>query len=98
MTDSRKRAESLEETWSSLGRCLAVAAGALAAFLALLHHVPVWIASLRGAIAFFGVACASRAVRGVLAWAQAHDIRNAKPSTAPKAPMPAPASTRRARA
>lgn len=97
MTDSRKRAESLEETWSSLGRYLAVATGALAAFLALLHHVPVWIASLRGATAFFAVALASRAARGVLAWVQAHEIRNAKPPTAPKAPMPARASARRAR-
>lgn len=98
MTDSRSRTESLEETWSALGRSLAVAAGALAAFLSLLHHVPVWIASLRGAISFFAVALVCRATRSVLAWMHAQEIAHAKPKTATNAPTLAPSGVRRARA
>ena len=45
----------MREAWRSMGHRAAVAAGALAALISLFHHVPVSIASLRGAGAYIAV-------------------------------------------
>jgi hypothetical protein len=55
MADRRTSRESLESVWRQFGRNLAVAAGALTALCSLMFHVPVWVASMRGAIVFAGL-------------------------------------------
>lgn len=55
MADSPNSTQPLEHAWLQLGKSLAVATGALIALLSLLFHVPVWVASVRGGLAFIGV-------------------------------------------
>jgi len=63
---------SLNPAWTALGRCLAVVSGALIALVSLLQHVPVWVASLRGGLAWLvmsvavkvGLAALERALAG----------------------------------
>ena len=53
MTDTSPRGNFLHPAWYSLVTRLAVAAGTLAALVSLAQHTPVWVASLRGALAFY---------------------------------------------
>lgn len=53
--DSSSGAVPLPSAWSALGHRLAVIVGAGAALFALVRHVPVRVASLRGAAAWFAV-------------------------------------------
>jgi hypothetical protein len=46
---------SLQSAWRPLARRVAVAAGAFAALVSLLNHVPVSVAAMRGAAAFAAV-------------------------------------------
>ena len=46
---------SLQAAWRPLARRVAVAAGCFTALISLLHHVPVSVASMRGAATFFAV-------------------------------------------
>ncbi|MFT5284430.1 MAG: hypothetical protein ACI8TQ_000586 [Planctomycetota bacterium] len=55
MTDTSSRGNFLHPAWHSLTTRIAVAAGTLAAIVSLTQHTPVWVASLRGAVAFFVV-------------------------------------------
>jgi hypothetical protein len=55
VTDRGITAHPLSAAWLALGRRAAVAAGALAALVSLWFHTPVWVASLRGAAAWFVV-------------------------------------------
>lgn len=43
------------DAWRAMGHRAAVAAGALAALISLIHHVPVSVASLRGGLAWLAV-------------------------------------------
>lgn len=52
MTDSPITAHSLPAAWLAFGRRAAVAGGALAALVSLFFDAPVWVASLRGALAW----------------------------------------------
>ena len=52
MSDRGSGEFSLQATWRSLGHRFAVAGGCLAALIALVNHVPVSTASLRGAVAY----------------------------------------------
>lgn len=67
---NREVRESLESVWRELGRTLAVAAGALTAFCSLMFHVPVWVASMRGAIVFVALSLVNRASSAALSWTQ----------------------------
>jgi len=49
MDDSPSRNDSFEASWGAIGRSVGVCAAAVIALLGLLHHVPVWLACLRGA-------------------------------------------------
>ncbi|MCC7011045.1 MAG: hypothetical protein IT454_00670 [Planctomycetes bacterium] len=55
MTDSPITAHPLSAAWLALGRRLAAAGGALAALVSLFFEAPVWVASLRGALAWIAV-------------------------------------------
>ena len=61
-------------------RCLAVGVGALAAFLSLLCGTPVWVASLRGAVAYVGIALLARLGLRALRAAVAAEGRRGPPS------------------
>lgn len=64
MTETLITAHKLLTTWFALGKRGAVAAGALAALVSLLHDAPLWVATLRGAAvwaAVLALACAGRA-------------------------------------
>jgi hypothetical protein len=52
MSDRGITAHPLAVAWLALGRRAAVAGGALAALVSLWFHTPVWVASLRGALAW----------------------------------------------
>jgi hypothetical protein len=52
MTDTRITAHPLTAAWLALGRRVAVAGGAFAALLSLYFDAPVWVATLRGAVAW----------------------------------------------
>jgi hypothetical protein len=52
MTDTRITAHPLTAAWLAFGRRVAVAGGAFAALLSLCFDAPVWIATLRGAVAW----------------------------------------------
>ncbi len=71
MADRRANRESLESVWREFGRSLAVAAGALTALCSLMFHVPVWVASLRGAIVFAGLVFVNYVSCAALSWTQA---------------------------
>lgn len=43
---------SLHPSWQALVRRLCVTAGALTALVSLAQHTPVWVACMRGALAF----------------------------------------------
>jgi hypothetical protein len=58
--------DSTSQALSVLGRRLAAFAGALTALLALLAHVSVRFACLRGALAFAGALALARAMRFAL--------------------------------
>jgi len=60
MTDTSPGGFFLHQAWHALATRLAVAAGTLAAIISLMQHTPVWVASLRGAIAFFIVRTVAR--------------------------------------
>jgi len=45
----------LRDAWRSATARLAVSAGSLTALVSLFHHVPVSVASLRGAVAYLAV-------------------------------------------
>ena len=66
MADSHNSTQPLEHAWLLLGKSLAVATGALIALFSLLFHVPVWVASLRGGLAFLGVWIIVRVAGAVL--------------------------------
>jgi hypothetical protein len=55
MTDRPITAHPLAAAWLAVGRRLAVAGGALAALLSLFFDTPVWVASLRGALAWVAI-------------------------------------------
>lgn len=90
MVDRRTNREPLESVWRIFGRQLAVAAGALTALCSLMFHVPVWVASLRGAVVLFGLLFVNYVTCAALARVQTR----AGSSATPKRPAPAP---RRAR-
>ncbi len=60
MTDRPITAHPLAAAWLALGRRLAVAGGALAALLSLFFDTPVWVASLRGALAWLAITAVVR--------------------------------------
>jgi hypothetical protein len=60
MPDRARDDASLGLLWSSFGRRLAVAGGALVALVSLLHHVPLGITTLRAGAAFLAVSLGSR--------------------------------------
>jgi hypothetical protein len=66
-------APGLVSLWSDWERRLAVAAGAIVAFVSLLQHCPVWVACARGAVALVVVALLARGIARVLAWSAAGD-------------------------
>ena len=73
MADSPNSTQPLEHAWLHLGKSLAVATGALIALFSLLFHVPVWVASQRGGLAFLGVWIIVRAAGAVL-----HRVKTAR--------------------
>ena len=60
MTDRPITAHPLAAAWLALGRRLAVAGGALAALFSLFFDTPVWVASLRGALAWLAITAVVR--------------------------------------
>lgn len=58
--DSHSAELPLESLWSALSSRAAVGLGAATALASLIAGTPVWVASLRGAIAWFGVLLISR--------------------------------------
>jgi hypothetical protein len=71
MADRRSSREPLENVWREFGRNLAVAAGALTALCSLMFHVPVWVASMRGAVVFAGLLFVNYVSCAALSWTQA---------------------------
>lgn len=71
---------SLNPAWTALGRCLAAASGALIALVSLLQHVPVWVASLRGGLAWLAMTLALKLGLSALERALAGDAAR-KPET-----------------
>ena len=65
-SDSRRVNVEFLPTWTAFGHRTAVATGAGAALIALLRHVPVHIASLRGALAWLAVVLLFRLGRELL--------------------------------
>ena len=61
MVDIGGGAVPLGQVWAAFGHRAAVAAGALAALTALIRHVPVPFACLRGALAWAAVLLVTRA-------------------------------------
>lgn len=55
MTDRPITAHPLAAAWLAFGRRAAVAGGALAALVSLFFDTPVWVASLRGALAWIAI-------------------------------------------
>lgn len=55
MTDTPITEHPLSAAWLAIGRRLAVAGGSLAALISLFFDAPVWVASLRGALAWLAV-------------------------------------------
>ena len=82
MSDSSAGGIQLMESWRSLGHRVAVAAGCLVGLLALLHHVPVSTASLRGGATWFGVLVLFRLGGIALERALAFDRAAAEPEEA----------------
>lgn len=78
MTDTGFGGVRLHPTWHSLARRSAVAAGALTALVSLFEHAPVWVASLRGAAAYFAVALAARYGLAALEQALSADAERAE--------------------
>ena len=73
MVDSQAPAHSLALAWASLGRRIAAASGALAALVALLQDVNLWMASLRGAATCLAVLVLVRLARAALEWSGRED-------------------------
>jgi len=67
MADRPHGMGSLDASWFGFGRSLAVAVGALLALVSLYFHVPVWVAALRGGLAFLGIWATVRAMQVLLA-------------------------------
>jgi len=61
----------LDASWFGFGRSLAVAVGALLALISLYFHVPVWMAALRGGLAFLGLWALMRAMQALLSAVEA---------------------------
>lgn len=55
MTDRPITAHPLAVAWLAFGRRIAAAGGALAALVSLFFDTPVWVASLRGALAWLAL-------------------------------------------
>ncbi len=55
MTDRPITAHPLAAAWLAFGRRIAAAGGALAALVSLFFDTPVWVASLRGALAWLAL-------------------------------------------
>ncbi|MCY3001663.1 MAG: hypothetical protein NTV21_07655 [Planctomycetota bacterium] len=55
MTDRPITAHPLAAAWLAFGRRIAAAGGALAALISLFFDTPVWVASLRGALAWLAL-------------------------------------------
>jgi hypothetical protein len=60
MTEKPITAHPLAAAWLAFGRRLAVAGAALAALLSLFTDTPVWVASLRGALAWLAITAVVR--------------------------------------
>lgn len=75
MSDRGIRAHPLSAAWLAIGRRAAVAGGALAALLSLWFDAPVWVASLRGALAWLAL----QALVRVTAAAQLASIGDEQP-------------------
>ena len=60
MTDTGITAHPIADAWLAFGRRAAVAGGALAALVSLFFDAPVWVASLRGALAWLAVRALAR--------------------------------------
>lgn len=73
MVDSQAPAHSLALAWVSLGRRIAAASGALAALVALLQDVNLWMASLRGGATCLAVLVLVRLARAALEWSGRED-------------------------
>ena len=86
MVDRRSSRESLEVVWRQFGRNLAVAAGALTALCSLMFHVPVWVASLRGAVVLAGLLLVNRVSCAALSWTQARSPSKQAPTAQRRAP------------
>jgi hypothetical protein len=67
----------LVSVWSEWERRLAVVAGTLVAFVALLEHCPVWVACARGAAALAVVLLLGHGIARALAWSVAGDRQEA---------------------
>jgi len=65
-SDTSPGAPALAPTWTALGHRLAATVGAGAALLALVRHVPVGTASLRGASAWLAILVVTRSARALL--------------------------------
>lgn len=83
MVDRPTGPEPLVLLWREIATHLAVAIGAFTALGSLFFHVPVWVASLRGAIAFFGLVILNHATCAVLVWTRSREAkRDAQSRTA----------------
>lgn len=76
MSDSPQGMGSLDASWFGFGRSLAVAAGAVLALISLYFHVPVWVAALRGGLAFLAIWAVVRATQSLIAALEADARRN----------------------
>ena len=64
--DSHSAEFPLESLWSAIANRAAVGLGAVTALASLVAGTPVWVASLRGAAAWFGVLVISRVFRAAV--------------------------------
>ena len=55
MSDTPPGVVPIKSLWIAFGRRAATAAGAITALTSLLSHTPVWVASMRGALAWLAV-------------------------------------------
>ena len=60
MVDKNSEGFSLHPAWQTVASRIAVASGASVALISMMQHTPAWVASLRGAAAFFIVRIVAR--------------------------------------
>ena len=60
MSDTAPGVVPIKSLWIAFGRRAATAAGAITALTSLLSHTPVWVASMRGALAWLAVLALTR--------------------------------------